>query len=75
MTTLYKSLIRSLLLFFLEYCCPLWNPSKVTEIQLLEGVQKTFTSRIAGLQHFNYWDRLKQLNMMSLQRNGDGKGT
>ena len=64
MTTLYKSLIRSLL----EYCCPLWNPSKVTEIQLLEGVQRTFTSRIAGLQHLNYWDRLKQLKMMSLQR-------
>ena len=64
MTTLYKSLIRSLL----EYCCPLWNPSKVTEIQLIEGVQRTFTSRIGGLQHLNYWERLKQLKMMSLQR-------
>ena len=32
MTTLYNSLIRSLL----EYCCPLWNPSKLTEIQLSE---------------------------------------
>ena len=64
MTTLYKSLIRSLL----EYCCPLWNPSKVSEIQLLEGVQRTFTSRVCGLQHLNYWERLKQLKMMSLQR-------
>ena len=64
MITLYKSLIRSLL----EYCCPLWNPRKVTDIQLLEGVQRPFTSRIAGLHHLNYWDRLKQLKMMSLQR-------
>ena len=47
MLTLYKSMVRSLL----EYCCPLWNPSKVSDIQELEGVQRTFTSRIAGTQH------------------------
>ena len=45
MMTLYKSLVRSLL----EYCCPLWCPVKTTEIQLLEGVQPTFTSCIGGL--------------------------
>lgn len=64
MTTLYKSLVRSTL----EYCCPLWIPSKVTEIQLIEGVQRTFTSRISGLQHLNYWERLAKLKLMSLQR-------
>ena len=64
MTTLYKSLVRSTL----EYCCPLWNPGKVTDIQLIEGVQRTFTSRISGLQHLNYWERLAHLKLMSLQR-------
>ena len=64
MTTLYKSLVRSTL----EYCCPLWNPGKVTDIQLIEGVQRTFTSRISGLQHLNYWERLARLKLMSLQR-------
>ena len=64
MMTLYKSLVRSLL----EYCCPLWNPSKITDIQLLNSVQRTFTNRIAGLQGTDYWDRLKTLNLMSLQR-------
>ena len=62
MATLYKSLVRSLL----EYCCPLLSPTKVTEIQLIEGVQRT--SRIGGLQHLNYWERLVQLKLMSLQR-------
>ena len=64
MLTLYKSLVRSQL----EYCCPLWNCHKVTDIQVLEGVQKTFTSRIWGLQHLDYWQRLKALKLMSLQR-------
>ena len=64
MTTLYKSLVRSLL----EYCCPLWDPVKVTEIQLLEGVQRTFTNRIGGLENMNYWERLSHLKLMSLQR-------
>jgi hypothetical protein len=60
----YKTLVRSLL----EYCCPFWNPVKVTEIQLLEGVQRTFTSRIGGMENINYWERLSHLKLMSLQR-------
>ena len=64
MMTLYKSLVRS----HLEYCCPLWNSSKIKDIQQLEGIQRTFTSRIDGFQHLNYWQRLKALDLMSLQR-------
>ena len=62
--TLYKSLITS----HLEYCCPLCSPSKIGDIQLLESVQRTFTSRINGVQHLDYWSRLRSLHLMSLQR-------
>ena len=64
MMTLYKSLIRS----HLEYCCPLWHPHKVSDIQTIENIQRTFTSRIWGIQHLDYWARLKSLKLMSLQR-------
>ena len=64
MMTLYKSLVRC----YLEYCCPLWHPSSIEDIKLLEGVQRTFTSKIHGVQHLNYWQRLHALGLMSLQR-------
>ena len=50
MLTLYKSLVRSLL----EHCCPVWNPQKISDIQELEGVQRTFTAHIAGCQDLDY---------------------
>ena len=68
MMTLYKSLVRS----HLEYCCPLWNCFNDKDIQQLEGMQRTFTSKIDGIQHLNYWQRLKALDLMSLQRRREG---
>ena len=64
MLTLYKSLARS----HLEYCSPLWHPSKITDIITLEDEQRHFTSKIVGLQSSNYWTRLSKLNLFSLQR-------
>ena len=64
MLTLYKSMVRSLV----EYCCPLWHPMKISDVQELESVQKTFISRIAGMRDMHYWDCLVHLSLMSLQR-------
>ena len=62
------TLFRSLVVPLLEYCCQLWNPHKVGEIQVLEAVQRTFTSKIAEVKHLNYWQRLEALKLFSLQR-------
>ena len=64
MLQLYKSLIRSRV----EYCCPLWNPTKIADIQSIESIQRQFTRRIRGFKDTNYWDRLKELRLCSLQR-------
>ena len=52
----------------LEYCCPLWNPSKIGQIESIERIQREFTRRISGCKDLNYWERLKKLKLMSLQR-------
>ncbi|KAL5250292.1 hypothetical protein ACHWQZ_G016138 [Mnemiopsis leidyi] len=64
MITLFKSLVRSKL----EYCCPLWNPTKIGDIQLIENVQKQFTRKVIGMCDFDYWERLEKLKLLSLQR-------
>ncbi|XP_076058676.1 uncharacterized protein LOC143035696 [Oratosquilla oratoria] len=63
MLTLWKSLV----LPHLEYCCQIWSPQKISEITEIEGPQRTFTSKIHGLQELNYWERLKELQLFSLQ--------
>ena len=52
----------------LEYCCPVWNPHKVEDISNIESVQKNFTRRIRSCKNLDYWQRLKKLKLMSLQR-------
>ena len=65
MVTLYKSLIRSRL----EYCSPLWNPTKkLGDIRALENIQRSFTAKIEGLGDSDYWERLSKLKLLSLQR-------
>ena len=66
MITLYKSLV----LPFLEYCCPLWSPTdrNIALVRQLESAQRSFTRRIAGMSDLDYWTRLKRLNMFSLER-------
>ena len=64
MLTLFKSMVRSKL----EYCCPLWDPSSLSDIKRLEQIQRLFTSKIYGCKNMTYWDRLKHLKLQLLQR-------
>ena len=51
----------------LEYCTPVWSPHTVCNINKLERCQRWFTKRVQGLYNTNYFDRLAQLGLESLQ--------
>ena len=64
MLTLFNSLVRSRM----EFCCEIWSPHQIKDIVQVEQIQRSFTFRIAGMSNFNYWERLCNLEIMSLQR-------
>ena len=64
MLTLYKSLVLPIL----EYCSVLWCPLAVGNIQKLEAVQWSFIRKIIGTRGMDYWQRLKELKLYSLER-------
>ena len=66
--SLMLTLLKSLVIPLLEYCCQLWNPWKAKDIQAIETIQRTFTYKITEVQHLNYWERLHELKFYSLQK-------
>ena len=64
MIRLYKSLV----LPHVEYCSLLWSPYTLEQIRKIEAIQRTFTSKIAGMQCKNYWERLAKLGLFSMER-------
>ena len=51
----------------LEYASTIWSPSYITEIILIESVQRDFTKRIPGCSHLSYHERLSVLGLQSLE--------
>ena len=47
---------------------PLWMPIKSTKLQAIEKLQKDFLNRIPSLRDINYWEKLKYMKFISLQR-------
>ena len=64
MITLFKALV----LPHLDYCSQLWSPAKISDIQKLENVQRSFIRKIDGSAGMDYWDRLKTYRLYSLER-------
>ena len=56
--SLMLTLLKSLVIPILEYCCQLGNPWKAKDIQAIEAIQRSFTYKITEVQHLNYWERL-----------------
>jgi hypothetical protein len=65
--SILKKLFMSLVRSKLEYATEVWNPYLMKDIKLLEGVQRNFTRRIPACFGMSYADRLKFLNLESLE--------
>ena len=50
---------------------PLWSPHLLKSIYFLEKVQRSFTKHITGIKNKPYDERLKLLNLYSIQRMRD----
>ena len=51
----------------LEYCSCVWHTGFVQDMKLLEKVQRRWTKQIDGMASLSYSDRLKTLNLYSIQ--------
>ena len=67
MMTLFKSLVLSRL----DYASELLSPYLLKYIYLIEKVQRSFTKHITGIKNKPYDERLKLLNLYSVQRRRD----
>ena len=66
--SLLLTLLKSLEIPLLVYCCQLFNPWKARGIQAIEAIKRTFTYKTTEVQHLHYWERLYKLKLDSLQR-------
>ena len=63
LTRAYVTYVRPIL----EYCSFVWSPYHLKDIHALERVQRHFTRRLLGFRHYCYSDRLKLLNLETLE--------
>lgn len=54
----------------LDYCCLIWNSEK-EDIDKIERIQRSFTSKNKGLEGKNYHKKIEILTLNSLER-GEG---
>ena len=63
LTKLYKALVRP----HLEYAQSVWSPHFITDKKIIENVQRRATKLIPRLKNLSYEERLKELNLPSLE--------
>ena len=61
-------LFKTLVIPILEYGSVIWSPYKKCEISKIEAVQRTFTSKLDGMEDLDYHQRLQKLQIYSLER-------
>ena len=58
---------KSFILPIVTYCSSTWSPHLFGDIQTIESIQRLFTRKLTGLEKMTYPERLKILNLPSLE--------
>ena len=61
---MYRTFIRGII----DYGCVAWYPTNYTMIDPLENVLRVYTKKIPAIRNLHYWDRIKQMDISSVQR-------
>ena len=61
---LWRTYIQSVI----DYGSQVWAPIDPVQIAKLEGLLKTYSQGVYGLDKMNYWSRLKEMRLSSIQR-------
>ena len=66
MRTLWTTILRPLV----DYCSPVWSPKPESygDIDKLEGILRSFSKHVEGLELLPYGTRLRAMNLHSIQR-------
>ena len=61
-------MLRTYILCVMDYVSQVWSPVNQSELNELESVQRTYTYRTDNMENFDYWQRLRMMNLQSIQR-------
>ena len=63
MVALFVSHVRPIL----DYCSCVWKVGYVSDLTLLETIQRRWTKRVVGFSNLSYSERLRSLNLFSIK--------
>ena len=67
-TWFMKYMWKTLVQCHIDYCSQLYLPGKLSDLERLENLQRVYTKKIPAVKHLDYWQRLKELKMLSQKK-------
>ena len=61
-------MLRTYVLPVIDYGSQVWSPTNQSDLNELESIQRMYTNNTDGMDSLDYWQRLKCMNIQSIQR-------